>query len=168
MFSHTGNRNLPYYLGRLHTPGWIYRPPSRRRLREGQFWPPPASRPTKVNVEVSNSNTIPKTMSGLSTGCSAPTTSPGALLHPNRYSTKVVASINVLTKRRETTTWVEESARWRNRNSGPGSGTDTSRHLRRINAGSSTNSSRSPAIAVSMAFVGCRTPPRKAAERLHM
>ena len=84
MFSHTGNRNLPDDLGRLHTPGWICRPPSRRRLREGQFWPPPASRPTKVNVEVSNSNTIPKTMSGLSTGCSASTTSAGALLHPNR------------------------------------------------------------------------------------
>ena len=109
IFSHTGNRNLPDYLERLHTSGQIYQPPSRRRLREGQFWPPPASRPTKVNGDVSNSNTIPKTMSGLSTGCSASTTSAGALLHPNRYSTKVVASINVLTKRREATTWVEES-----------------------------------------------------------
>ena len=167
IFSHTSNWNLPDYLERLHTPGWICRPPSRRRLRGGQFWPLPASRPTKVNLEVSNSNTSTRTMSGQSTGCSAATTFVCALLHPNRHSTKVVASTKMLPKRREAASGVEKSARWRNGNPWPRPGLDTMRYPRRINAGSSTNSSRSPTITASIAFVRCSTPPGEAVERLH-
>ena len=49
-------------------------------------------------------------------GCSASTTFAGALPHPNRYSTKVVASAKMLPKTREAATWAEASARWRSRN----------------------------------------------------
>ena len=75
-------------------------------------------------------------------GCSASTTSAGALPHPNRYSTKVVASTKMLPKTREAATWGEASARWRSRNLWQRSGTDTNRHARRTKGGFSTNSLR--------------------------
>ena len=42
-------------------------------------------------------------------------TSNRALPHPNRYSTKVVASTKMLPKTREAATWAEASPRWRSR-----------------------------------------------------
>ena len=59
-----------------------------------------------------------------------------ALPHPNRYSTKVVASAKMLPKTREAATWAEASARWRSRNLWRQSGTGTDRHPRRTKGGS--------------------------------
>ena len=65
-----------------------------------------------------------------------------ALPHPNRYSTKVVASAKMLPKTREAATWAEASPRWRSRNLWRQSGTGTDRHPRRTKGGFSTNSPR--------------------------
>ncbi len=61
------------------------------------------------------------------------------LPHPNRYSTKVVASNKMLPKTREAATWAEASARWRSRNLWRRSGTGTNKHRRRTKGGFSTN-----------------------------
>ena len=52
-------------------------------------------------MDVPNSNMIAKTVFGYPTGCSASTTPADALLHPEPYPTKVVASTKMLPNRWE-------------------------------------------------------------------
>ena len=88
---------------------------------------------------------------GSDTVCLTSTTSAGALPHPNRYPTQVVASNKMLPKIGEAAAWEEASARWQNRNCWRRSETATELHPSGSKTGFWTSSSRLPATTGSMA-----------------